>query len=107
MNEKMKGNKVLAEENILKSMIDKRKPIENRRPYTTQSKNGIHLKRKKTLNVKIKDGPMQQVQHLEAGGYVAGWGSDVSSGERPSSSWVWCVLEDRLNWGEVGWAKTL
>lgn len=42
MNEKMKGNKVKAEENILKWMIDKRKSIENRRPCTTQTQNGIH-----------------------------------------------------------------
>lgn len=42
MNEKMKGNKVKAEENILKWMIDKRKSIENRRPFTTQTQNGIH-----------------------------------------------------------------
>ena len=67
-NEKMKGNKVNAEEGILKEMINKRKSIENRRLYTTQGKNGIHLKRKKkTLNVKIKYGPMQQVRHLEVG----------------------------------------
>lgn len=42
MNEKMKGNKVKAEESILKWMIDKRKSIENRRPCTIQTKNGIH-----------------------------------------------------------------
>lgn len=43
MNEKMKGNKVKAEENILKWMIDKGKSIKNRRPYTIQTKNGIHF----------------------------------------------------------------
>lgn len=37
-------------------MINKRKSIGNIRLSTTQSKNGIHLKRKETLNVKIKDG---------------------------------------------------
>lgn len=42
MNEKMKGNKVKAEETILKWMIDKRKSIENRRPCTIQTQNGIH-----------------------------------------------------------------
>lgn len=42
MNKKMKANKVKAEEEILKWMIDKRKSIENRGLYTVQSKSGIH-----------------------------------------------------------------
>lgn len=41
----------------MKLMIDKRKPIENRRSYTAQSKNGIHFKRKKDLKCQNKRWP--------------------------------------------------
>lgn len=53
---KIRGNKVKAEENILKQMSDKRKSIENRRLYTAQNKMEFTGKRKTILNFKVKDG---------------------------------------------------
>lgn len=82
MNEKMKGNKVNAEEGILKEMINKRKSIENRRLYTTQSKNGIHLKRKKkNPKCQNKIWPNATGAAFGSGGYEPGWGSSGCSGE--------------------------
>lgn len=52
MNEKMKGNKVKAEVNILKWMIDKRRSIKNRRPDIYKPKMELKKNKKKTQMLK-------------------------------------------------------